>query len=454
MTVTIKNIPGQLPAFWDRDVIFFANMQSIFYENRGGLERLNRLVTGVETYGGRLIPIINLVFKGNNNLLVLEKPPDQSLISYFEKDLGLHLPDITVLSHSIYDNLLNQCDTLINDETSSTLTMIHQHNANWVDGFVSDNILINLAKALKKPTICSMEGSKRGNNKFLLHNILLEKGFPVFDTIPASSPDEIPTCIAMLRNRGYKKAAVKAQIGASGIGITSLSTIPGEEVSVPEHFFFEGPCMVQGWIDETVKNIRKMGSPSIQMFLDDSSLSLYDITEQILNADSIHEGNLSPPPYFSKKDQVYEELFRQAAAAGSWLHEQGYRGTASVDFLVVEHRGNVEVRVCEINARITGATYPSVIARHFLPHDAWLMRNIRFGIPLRDTNLLKILEQAGYLFHPDMHEGVLPINFNLNEDGCVQKGQFLCLGKNLNSCLLMIEKIESLLSFSWDYDRD
>ncbi len=236
--------------------------------------------------------------------------------------------------------------------------------------------------------------------------------------------------------------------------MTNVSTNSGSTNSIPEHFFFEGPCMVQGWLDETVTNIRHMGSPSIQIFLNDSELSLYDITEQILNANSVHEGNLSPPPYFSKEDWVFEELFRQAAAAGSWLHEQGYRGTASVDFLVVEHCNSIEVRVCEINARITGATYPSVIARHFLPHDAWLMRNIRFAMPLKDTNLLKMLDQAGYLFHPDMQEGVLPINFNLNEDGSVQKGQFLFLAKNLDDCLFMLEQIESILPLSWHYDRD
>jgi len=454
VSVEIKNIPGQLPAFWDRNVIFFANMQSIFYDNHGGLERLKQQVTGVETYGGRLIPIINLIFRGDNNLLVLERPPDQTLIRYFEKDLGLSLPNMAILSHSVYDSLLNQGDKLIRDEISPTLTTIHQHNATWVDGFVSDNVLMDLAKALNKPTISSLAGGKRGNNKLLLHNNLSEKGYPVFDTIPAPSPDDVPTCIATLRKKGYKKAVVKAQIGASGIGMTNLSTNSGNTNSIPEHFFFEGPCLVQGWLDETVKNIRHMGSPSIQMFLDDSTASLYDITEQILNADSIHEGNLSPPPYFSKEDLVYEELFRQAAAAGSWLHEQGYRGTASVDFLVVEHCGSVEVRVCEINARITGATYPSVIARHFLPHDAWLMRNVRFAMPLKDTNLLKVLDQAGYLFHPDMQKGVLPINFNLNEDGRVQKGQFLFLGKNLDECLSMLKQIESILPLSWHYDRD
>ncbi|MHC4454813.1 MAG: ATP-grasp domain-containing protein, partial [Planctomycetota bacterium] len=454
MTVEIKDITNQLPTFWNRSVIFFANMQSIFYDNHGELERLKQQVMGVDTYGGRLIPVINLIFKGDNNLLVLEKPPDQTLLRYFEEDLGLSLPNIAILSHSVYDSLITQVDKLLHDEINPILTTIHQHDASWIDGFVSDNVLINIAKALNKPTISSMSGSKRGNNKFLLHNNLSENGFPVFDTITASSPDDVSSCIAILRKKGYKKAVVKAQIGASGIGMTSMSTTSGNTNSIPEHFFFEGPCMVQGWLDETVTNIRHLGSPSIQVFLDDNTISFYDITEQLLNADSIHEGNLSPPPYFHKGDSVYEELFRQAAAAGSWLHKQEYRGTASVDFLIVDNCGNIEVRVCEINARITGATYPSVIARRFLPLDAWLMRNVRFAKPLKDTSLLKMLDQAGHLFHPDMQEGVLPINFNLDKDGSVLKGQFLCLGKYLEDCLAMLEQIESILPLSWCYDRD
>ncbi len=454
MTVEIKNIPGQLPAFWDRNVIFFANTQSIFYDNIDGLNSLKQQIKGVDTYGGRLIPIINILFKGDNNLLVLEKPPDQTLLRYFKEDLNLSLPNISVLSHSVYDTLLNQGNKLIHDEISPTLTMIHQHNAAWVDGFVSDSILMNLANALNKPTISSMEGSRRGNNKFLLHDTLSERGFTVFDTLPASTPDEVPRCIAALRKRGYKQVVVKAQIGASGIGMTKLSADPDISSSIPVHFFFEGPCMVQGWLDETIDSIRHVGSPSIQLFLNDSTVSLFDITEQILNTDSVHEGNYSPPSYFRNKDPLYEELFHQAATAGSWLHEQGYRGTASVDFLVIERGDSIEVRVCEINARITGATYPSVIARHFLPHDAWLMRNVRFATPLKDTSLLKMLDQAGYLFRPGMQEGVLPINFNLNEDGSVQKGQFLCLAKNGGDCLLILKQIESLLPLSWHYDRD
>jgi hypothetical protein len=82
------------------------------------------------------------------------------------------------------------------------------------------------------------------------------------------------------------------------------------------------------------------------------------------------------------------------------------------------------------------------------------MRNVRFARPFRDTNLLKMLDQAGYLYHPGMQEGVLPINFNLDDNGSVQKGQFLCLGKTMDDCLDMLEQIESILPLKWYYDRD
>jgi hypothetical protein len=81
------------------------------------------------------------------------------------------------------------------------------------------------------------------------------------------------------------------------------------------------------------------------------------------------------------------------------------------------------------------------------------MRNIRFAKPLRDTSLLTMLDKAGYLYHPNLQEGVLPVNFNLDEGG-VQKGQFLCLGKNADDCINMFKEIESILPLSWHYDRD
>lgn len=454
MSVEVKKRTGQLPEFWDRSIIFFANVLSIFFENYGEIENLKQEIEGLETYGGRLIPILNILFRGENNMLVLEKSPDETLMNYFREVLGLSLPDIVIVPHSDYTTILPNIDKTGREEINSSLTSICQHDAAWIDGFVSDAVLIQVAKALNKLTISTLEGSRKGNNKYLLHHYLTEKGYPVFDTFPASTPGDVSSCVTMLRNKGYREVVVKAQIGASGIGMIKLSTVSYRTEDIPEHIFFEGPCMVQGWLDGTAENVRYLGSPSVQMFLDDESATLYDITEQILSGDSIHEGNLSPPPYFSPGDDIYEELLRQSTSAAAWLHDQGYRGTASIDFLVVERLGTFEVRACEINARVTGATYPSVLSRHFMPHGAWVMRNLKFILPLRDTSILKILEGAGKLFHRGLKRGIVPVNFNLDEKSGIQKGQFLCLAQDLEDCLRLFQEIESILPVRWFYDRD
>jgi hypothetical protein len=170
------------------------------------------------------------------------------------------------------------------------------------------------------------------------------------------------------------------------------------------------------------------------MFLNDETVFLFDWTEQILSHDSVHEGNTSPPPYSAEHPEIKEELFRQAAIAGEWLHDQGYRGTASTDFLVTDREGHTEVTICEINARLTGATYPAVLARHFMADGCWKMRNMSFRTSLDGEQVLLLMRRAGLLYRPTDDSGILPFNFNIDAQGKVIKGQFLCLGGNHEIC--------------------
>ena len=212
--------------------------------------------------------------------------------------------------------------------------------------------------------------------------------------------------------------------------------------------------MVQGWIDPDTSEVLHIGSPSIQMFLDEDTVSLFDWTEQILSKDSVHEGNVSPPPYIPGNSPLERELFRQGAVAAEWLHGQGYRGTASADFLVVDRPTGAQVIICEINARVTGATYPAVLARHFLPDGCWNMRNIRFRKSLDGEQILSLIDSAGVLYRPEQHQGILPFNFNIDAEGKVIKGQFLCLGQNQESCSGLLARVWSELPVEWGYDRD
>jgi len=107
-----------------------------------------------------------------------------------------------------------------------------------------------------------------------------------------------------------------------------------------------------------------------------------------------------------------------------------------------------------VNARLTGATYPSMLARHFLPRGAWLMRNLMLKEATSGRAVLRYLEEHGDLFHPGMERGVIPENFILNEHGRVEKGQFLCIGSSTAECHELLLRTERDLPIDWDYLKD
>ena len=82
------------------------------------------------------------------------------------------------------------------------------------------------------------------------------------------------------------------------------------------------------------------------------------------------------------------------------------------------------------------------------------MRNLRTEKPTDADKLIELFDKANALYYPGRNVGFIPINFNLDEDGKVIKGQFLFLGKNLTLCLNSVESIREALPVEWHYDRD
>ena len=453
--VTQVATPERLPPFWDKSVVFFANLLALFFGNEDETAALAKEVGDLESYGGRLIPVLDILYSGGQNCLYLEREPDAALCRYFGETLGLRLPERRLMRHSTYEELgvrLQQRDVQRVDEI---LSVLGDRRESLVDGYVTDSTLSAIAEHLKARTASTQTGSHRGNNKWLLHQHIESVGLPVPLTESASAISDLAGCLQRLKSEGFRNAVLKSQIGASGIGIQKLAVDQTDFSAVPEMFFFEGDCMVQGWLEPGRHDIVAIKSPSVQLFLDPERVCLYDITEQILSDESIHQGNESPPPYMPVDGELRAELLRQAEVAARWLHEQGYRGTASVDFLVVEKRDSEsEVYVCEINARVTGATYPSVLARHFHPGCTWLMRNLKFIEPLEGQHLIDLLAGADHLFTPDHEAGVLPVNFNLDRVGRVIKGQFLCIANSSDDCHRYLSLGEHDLPIDWDYVRD
>lgn len=443
--VKVADSTDKLPAFWNENAVFVANLLGLFFGNEEETGMLAEEVGEVDSYGGRLLPVIDLLFAGpERNLLVLEREPDPVLSRYFVETAGLSLPDVEVLAHQDYVDMGRQLvagrvpDTVI-------LDVLRQHPACRVDGYVTDAILTGMAECLGMTTFSSFAGSHEGNNKLLLHRYLESIGLPTARTEIAEQPLAVEDCLERLRRAGYSAAVIKAPIGASGIGlikIEDLTAVPPDASELaPTHFFTEGPCMVQGWIKPGEFGVSHVHSPSVQLFLDEQEVVIYDLTEQILSHESVHEGNESPPPYLAEHPEWRAEMIRQAGEAGRWLHSRGYRGTASADFLLAEQDdGGFTVYVCELNARVTGATYPSVLARHFMPDGAWLLRNLRFTEPVPGAELMHMLATAHDLFVPGESEsGVMPVNFNTGDDGLIHKGQFLCLAPSSGGSKMLLE---------------
>lgn len=451
MTLQSHKIPGTLPVMWDRSVVYFANILSLFYGNEQEITALREEVGTLESYGSRLIPIINIIFRKGSNTLFLERTPEKSLLDYFTHTLNLSLPEIKVLSRRNYLSMGRQKGE-DRQNVKDHLDALRKNDAQWIDGYVTDVQLARIAEITQKKTISSINGSYHGNNKVLLHQHIEKNGLPIFDTHIANNIKEVKACFIKLKAYGYRSAVVKASIGASGIGMMKVE-LSQDSNRIPEYLFYEGPCLVQGWLDQTVKGVRYIGSPSVQMFIKDKDITLHDITEQILSKESVHEGNISPPTFVEYKE-VKDELLSQAELAGLWLHDQGYRGTGSTDFHLIKRNGQYEVRICEINARVTGSTYPSMLAHTLMPKGAWLMRNLRFSPPQMSEELLSLLVQENLLFEPGGSKGILPINLNTNDRKEVVKGQFLILGKSHQDVFSLLKKICENHEFKGIYDRD
>ena len=454
MTPTVYKNPGQLPPFWEHSVVFFANILSLFYGNEEERKVLVKKVGTLETYGSRLIPILNIVYRGRHNLLVLEKAPEGHLNKYFVHDLKLSLPQIKIVNHRFYEALGDAAK----QQTLDVQAFFHELdrlNGACVDGYVVDNVIAHIARVTKKETISAIESSHKGNDKRELYCFLQGKNLPTFDTYIIEGVEEMEDKINALKEKGYSQAVVKAAIGASGIGLLRIDlNVPFNKKDIPDYIFFEGPALVQGWLNETVAGVNYVCSPSVQVFLKHDSVYLYDVTEQILSEESVHQGNMAPAQFPEEEEAIYEELLSQAETASLWLHEQGYRGTGSIDFHVCKRHGKIEVRICEINARVTGATYPAILARHFYPFGSWLMRNIVFHKPVHGRDILEELDKKKLLYRPGDEEGILPFNFNAKDGGVIRKGQFLFLGAKQSDTLKQLEKMCQIESIRGDFDRD
>jgi hypothetical protein len=440
---------GQAPDLWPGSAIFFADLYAIFYGEPEKTRQLEENVSGFFGYGGRLIPMLGLLFKGPDNLLVLQEPVEPDLPRYFSEHLGLAVPPVEVVDHRNYDTFYAGLAA-----NPGLVERLERHPAPMLDGYVTDPPLEEIAARLKKRLINTYAQSRDANDKLLLHRFMERRGLPMFDGGEVAVGADLDACLRSLHGIGYRRAVVRSSLGASGFGVQTVELGPGASGDgLPAFLLADGRLLVQGWIEPGVRGVTRVTSPSLQFFCGDRGHAVFDLTGQLLRDASIHEGNVAPPDLGPMGGAV-ERIIEQGTEVVRWVAGTGYRGTGSIDFLVYDRDGAVEVVVCEVNARVTGATYPSLLARHFRPGGAWLMRNFGFAPRRTGTGMLAGLEDAGLLYLKDKDEGVLPINFIRDEDGLVAKAQLLFLAGSAERCMDMIVGCMGTLPTRRRYERD
>ncbi len=447
--ITVNMRLGTLPTLWQESAIFYSNLDCIFFGHPEKTRQLLENVSGFHGYGSRLLPIIGLIFRGNHNLLLLQEEPDPAITHYFSKSLNLRLPTVEIVKvptectfgQFIYDEKIRQ--------------HLRDHPAKLMDGYITDSSLESMAQDLNKKLINTHQCCRNANDKILLHRFLKQVGLPAFDGGEAMLGREVENRFTELKNMGYKKAVVRSSLGASGFGMAIAELDKIRQPAYFEELFPGEKVLVQGWLEEGNMGIDRIFSPSVQFFCDGKGIAtLYDITDQLLSKNSIHQGNLSPPESFAADSPTHKEILRQAQITTSWIGSLGYSGTGSIDFLVSTAGEKITVYICEVNARVTGATYPSLLARNFNPKGAWLMRNISFGPCMTAQEFFDLLAQRDILYVPGSKKGILPLNVIISENRQITKCQLLVLSPMMQQCVEIIEAFPDLLPSSCTFDRD
>jgi hypothetical protein len=138
-------------------------------------------------------------------------------------------------------------------------------------------------------------------------------------------------------------------------------------------------------------------------------------TDQVLDANLHHAGNRFPSCAL-----LVDEMIAHAEALGHHLRDMGYAGWAGCDFCEYMDPTTGEPRLffAELNARINGASYPTIAAGRL---GASLDRPMAFVSGYLTTGARSFAELAGrlgsQLLRPGGRPGTLPYN-----TGCLPHG--------------------------------
>jgi hypothetical protein len=261
--------------------------------------------------------------------------------------------------------------------------------------------------------------TERAGRKDLQRRWAQELGIPLAEgeTVvldPAS--DGTPASVAPLRSaitrrlRAGERVLVRGCVGASGsatrivAGEEQLASVLSWAAARPEATYL-------------VDRLYPIGpSPNILVFVaPEGPVRFVGATDQVLDANLHHAGNRFPSGAL-----LVDEMIAHAEALGHHLRDRGYAGWTGCDFCEYMDPATGEPRLffAELNARINGASYPTVAAGRLAASSD---RPMAFVSGYVTTGARSFVELAGRLgsrlLRPGGGPGTLPYN-----TGCLAHG--------------------------------
>jgi len=231
----------RMPPLHRGGALYLGNLYAIFYGDGSRTRELMGRVSGFFGYGGRLLPIVDLLYPQGPNLLLLEQIPDPPLLDLLGGHLALSLPRFEVIepeqASTFEQGLASRPDLLPQAGIQPGF---------WIDGFVADAELERLGHhfGLRPATTCI--ASRHANDKSRLRLFLESQGLPRFDGGLVHNLEDVARMGIQLRGMGYRRAALRAAIGASGFGFWPVDLEGGDPLPDPPHLFEHGPAQLEG----------------------------------------------------------------------------------------------------------------------------------------------------------------------------------------------------------------
>jgi hypothetical protein len=237
-----------------------------------------------------------------------------------------------------------------------------------------------------------------------------------------------------LKQKGFKKVALKLPRSASGYGIITVETEAelAEALKDPRYTYhlqelttlrYAGTnynllgIRVEGWMDNQTelekKKIKVVASPGVMITVGRTPEEdeIFSASDQIFEDHKTHMGNMWPLQYWNK------EMENAVKAAADWSRELGYFGVLGVDFIMVRQNGEIIPYVVEMNARVTGQTHAAMLMKNLhgsaMREDQTWFADTYIKIPpgMSFDAYTEHLKKTNLEYHPD-RGGLIPVTFN------------------------------------------